>query len=201
MYNQKTQRRLIGAMVHIASLVLMQSSVYSFGGNLFLQNEGSGIGLRASACIAKIAMAKWDKEWALCQSLWGLKVHLYMRYIDDLRLFMKPVAVGWWWKDGRWVYDPTITDHRDGETRTREELQKSFDDIFYFLKFTTESEQEFKSGYLPTLDFQTKVLESGLITYRHFDKEVASNLCIQRGTSLSKTTIFSSLRQDLCRRL
>ena len=30
---------------------------------------------------------------------------------------------------------------------------------------------------------------------------MASNLCIQNGTALAKQTVFSALRQDLCRRL
>ena len=200
-YTKETQRKLVAAMVHVASIVLMQTSCYSFGGFLYLQTSGSGIGLRASACIAKIAMAIWDKTWALSQSLWGIKVHLYMRYIDDLRLYLKPIGEGWWWIDRKWVYDPSKQDSRDPETRTKEELQKSFDDVFNFLRFTTEGERDFKSGYLPTLDFQTKVLDCGVITYKHFDKEMASNLCIQKGTALATSTVFSSLRQDLCRRL
>ena len=200
-YELHIQKKMVATMVHIATLVLMQTSLYSFGGKVYQQMSGSGIGLRASACIAKVTMAIWDKEWAVAESLWGLKVHLYFRYIDDLRLYLKAIAKGWWWSDGRWVFDPNIEDHRDPETRTREELQKAFDDVFTFLNFTTESENMFNTGYMPTLDFQTKVMDGGLITYKHYDKEMASNLCIQRGTALSSNTIFSALRQDLCRRL
>ena len=63
----------------------------------------------------------------------------------------------WWWVDGKKVFDSSIQDDRDPQTRTREELQKSFDDVFAFLKLTIESENMFKTGYLSTLDFQTKI--------------------------------------------
>ena len=188
-------------MIQVASLVLMQTSCYSFGGKIFLQQSGSGIGLRASACIAKVVMAVWDSLWASIQSGCGFKVNLFMRYIDDLRLYLKPIARGWMWGEKGWYFNKDSDDLRDEETRTKEELQKSFDSILSFLNFTTEGQQDFDTGYLPTLDTQTRVDEVGLIRFKHFDKPMASNLTLQRGTSLSKTTIFSSIRQDLCRRL
>ena len=92
-------------------------------------------------------------------------------------------------------------DERDDEVRTKEELKKSFDSIFSFLRFTTEAQEDFETNYLPTLDTQTHVDENGLILFRHYDKPMASNTTLQRGTALPKSTVFSSLRQDLCRRL
>ena len=80
-------------------------------------------------------------------------------------------------------------------------MNKSFNEILQFLKFTTEGQQDFPNNYLPTLDFQTQVGENGLILYKHFDKPMASNLTIQRGTALAKGTVHSALRQDMCRRL
>ena len=70
-----------------------------------------------------------------------------------------------------------------------------------FLRFTTESEEEFEEEYLPTLDFQTKVLENGRISFKHFYKPMINNLVLEKGTALNQNTIFSSLRQDLVRRL
>ena len=60
---------------------------------------------------------------------------------------------------------------------------------------------DFESGYMPTLDTQTRVDEKKKISFKYFSKPMASNLVIQMGTALSQQTVFSSLRQDLCRRL
>ena len=178
-------------MTQFATLLLMQTSCYSFAGKIFLQLKGSGIGLRASACVAKLVMAVWDRYWAVVQLKCGLKVHLFMRYIDDLQVYLRPIARGWMWKNDGWCFDENIIDERDDETRTKEELQKSFDSMFSFLSFTTEVQSEFESEYLPMLDTQIKVDENGLMKYKHYTKPMASNLTLQRATALSKTTIFN----------
>ena len=60
---------------------------------------------------------------------------------------------------------------------------------------------DFEDGYLPTLDFKTKVTDNGYISYRFFSKTMSSNTLLLRGTALSKSCVFNSLRQDLLRRL
>ena len=200
-YSKEDKKNLLSAMVHVATLLLMQTSCYSFGGRIFLQKKGSGIGLRASACIAKLVMAVWDRLWSEMQMKSGLKVHILMRYIDDLRAYLRAIPKGWKWVHNGWCYEEDSNDLRDSETRTKQELQKSFDSIFSFLSFTTEGQQDFEEGYMPTLDTQTKVDTVGLIRFKHYTKPMASNLTLHRDTALSKTTVFSSIRQDLCRRL
>ena len=195
------RRNMLAAMIQVATLVLMKSSCYTFGGYIYLQQTGSGIGLRASACAAKVVMAVWDICWARIQKACGLKVNIFMRYIDDIRVYLKAIARGWRWNKSKWEYIGVDEDERNDETRTKEELKKSFESIFPFLGFTTEAQEDFETGYLPTLDTQTHVNEIGLILYKHFDKPMASNTTLQKGTALSKSTVFSSLRQDLCRRL
>ena len=86
-------------------------------------------------------------------------------------------------------------------TRTKEEIAKSFNSVFDFLKFTAESAEDFEQQYLPTLDVQLRVREDKRISFRHFYKPMINNLVLQNGTALSKGTVFSSLRQDLVRRL
>jgi len=70
-----------------------------------------------------------------------------------------------------------------------------------FIQFTTEGEEEFNNNFLPTLDFQTQVQDSGKIMFKFFSKPMANNITIQYGTGLAKNTIFSALRQELVRRM
>ena len=60
---------------------------------------------------------------------------------------------------------------------------------------------DYESGMLPTLDYQTRVLPDGQIGFKYYSKPMTSGLVIMKGTTLSRQTIFSSLRQDLIRRL
>ena len=68
--DEKAARKMLGLMIKVLTLVLMDSTCYSFGGILFKQGEGAGIGLRASACMAKIVMGEIDKLWARCHGHW-----------------------------------------------------------------------------------------------------------------------------------
>ena len=62
-YSKNDRKNLLAAMIQVAVMVMMQTSCYSFGGKLYIQQTGSGIGLRGSACAAKLVMARvW--QWS-----------------------------------------------------------------------------------------------------------------------------------------
>ena len=192
---------MIAQMLKLATLVMMNSTCYSFGGHIYLQRDGAGIGLRGSAVLAKITMGFWDKRWAKMMSEWKFMAKLYIRYIDDIRVYTHPIKKGWWWSEDGWIFNPYKEDLRDDLTRTGEELQKSFNSVMDFLKFTTESEADFENHFLPTLDVETQVQDDGKIVYRFYSKPTNNNLVIQKGTALANDIIFSSLRQEVIRRL
>ena len=136
-----------GAMVKIAVITMSQTTCYSFGGILYRQVSGAGIGLRGSACLAKITMGQWDQAWAEVMMSWGIKCKIFMRYIDDLRIYVYPLKPGWSWTQNGWVFDSTETNHECGFQKMCDEFCKSFNSIMDFLEFITESEDDF------TLDF------------------------------------------------
>ena len=113
---------------------------------------------------------------------------------------MQPIRRGWKWIQGTWKWTDE-EDNRSPESRTIEEVGKSLNSVWDFLSFTTEGERDFQSNKLPTLDFATSVNEDGYVSYEFFSKPMSSNLVLERGTALSKSCVFSSLRQDLVRRL
>ena len=194
------KRMLIALCLKVSILALLDSTCYSFGSKIFKQKWGAGIGLRASACMAKVVMGLLDRMWAQAQSTWNLNIYLYFRYIDDMRIFLHPISKGWRWTDKGWMYSDE-DDNRSNLERTKEELAKSFNAVTDFIQFTTEGEDDFANLFLPTLDFQTKVQDSGKILYKFYTKPMANNLTIQYGTGLAKSTVFSSLRQELIRRM
>ena len=192
---------LVALMVQIMVLLMTRTTCYRFGGKIFRQRDGLGIGLRGSAALARLAMCKWDVIWATMQNNWNLIVHLFCRYVDDLRVMLPPLNPGWFWTDHGWRFDNKKEDARDPTTRTVEEITKSMNSVWKFIKFTSETESDFLDGFLPTLDFATHVESNGHVSYKFFTKPMASNLVLQIGTALSKGCVFSSLRQDLVRRL
>ena len=200
-FSELNKKRMVSVMVQLMVLLLTSTTCYKFGGRIFKQKNGLGIGLRASAALARLTMCFWDASWGRVQYSWGLTIRLLYRYVDDLRIMLRPIGRGWSWGSKGWEYNIDTSDDRTSEQRTIEEVGKSLNAVWKFLSFTTEGEKDFSDGFLPTLDFKTKVEGNGYIRYRFFSKPMTSNTLLLRGTALSKSCMFSSLRQDLLRRL
>ena len=195
------KRELLALMLQVMVLLMTSTTCYKFGGSIYRQKKGLGIGLRGSAALARIVMCKWDCLWGGLMYKLGINLLLIYRYVDDLRLMLRPIKAGWFWACNKWIFDPARQDLRDPTTRTKEELLKSLNSTWDFLKFTCEGESDYSDGFLPTLDYSTKVQPDGYILYKFFSKQMARNQLLSYGTALSKGCIFSSLRQDLVRRL
>ena len=73
------KRIMLSIMIKVAILVVIDSTCYSIGGRLYKRCKGAGIGLRASACMAKVLMGMIDKIWTGTQQSWGLLVAIYLR--------------------------------------------------------------------------------------------------------------------------
>ena len=108
---------------------------------------------------------------------------------------------GWKWTEAGWVFDPNIHGQDCDIRYTCNEFCKNFNAVMDFLEFTTESEIDFETGFLPTLDTQTRVLDCGSILYKFFSKPMKNNLVVENGTSLPRNIVFGSLRQEVIRRL
>ena len=202
-FSDGDKREMVALLIQINTIILMSCHIYSFGGRIYLQKNGAGIGLRASACLARILMCHWDSLWAKKNYFLGLSAILFIRYVDDLRIYLNAINKGWSWKNGLWEYDKEEAnkDQRTPEQRTREEINKAFDSIIDCLEFTTETQSDYVEDTLPTLDVQIKTMPTGEIDYIHFSKPMASNILLEASTALSKSTVFNCLRHDLVRRL
>jgi len=165
---ESMKRRMVAAFIKINILVLFESTCYTFGGKLYKQLNGAGIGLRAAAVLAKIVMSWWDSAWASCQDKWGLICQIMFRYIDDIRLYIRPINMSWAWEDTGWVFDPNRIDNRTPHDRTVQEISKSLNSVLDFLDFTMETELDFESKWLPTLDMQTQVQNNGVVQFKFF---------------------------------
>ena len=121
-FSEQLKREMLARLMQIQTIILMSSSCYTFGGKIYKQMTGAGIGERGSACIAKAMMSIWDKIWSLKQCKSGLWIPLLIRYVDDIRSYVFPINEGWTWNGTKWTYDPDIKDGLSYEERTRQEL-------------------------------------------------------------------------------
>ena len=52
-------------------------------------------------------------------------------------MMLEPITRGWEWGPMEWWFNPESNDTRDPAERTKEEVVKSLNDVWTFLKFTT----------------------------------------------------------------
>ena len=198
-------RLVISRVVETAVLICMSTHVYRFGPNLYIQCTGGPIGMRFTASLASVIMKQWDKSWVKLLKREKVKFDLFLRYVDDCRLFMPALNPGWIWKDGTFIFskEQAASDERDGITfiqRTTREVTKAMCDLTDFLKFTGEDCSDFSDNTLPTLD-TTLWVHEGQIKYKFFEKPTVGNQVLNHDTALPVSSLRSSLLQETVRRL
>ena len=72
--------------------------------------------------------------------------------------------------------------------------------VLSFLSFTTEVEDDYSDGYIPTLDLQVKMLPDGRIIYKFFKKPMANQHCVMAQAALPEQTKIAVLVQEIVRR-
>ena len=98
------KRVVVSRIIEMAVLVCMNTHVYSFGPDLFLQQSGGPIGMRFTAALANVVMKMWDCSWIDLMKKEGVKWDLYLRYVDDCRLFLPSFNRGWFWDGAHLTY-------------------------------------------------------------------------------------------------
>ena len=75
------------------------------------------------------------------------------------------------------------------------------DGIMSYLKFTVESGEEFKGGWLPTLDTNLRVGDDNIIQFKFYEKETSTKKTVQRSSAMEENSKIKILSNDLVRRL
>ena len=74
-------------------------------------------------------------------------------------------------------------------------------DVFPFLKFTTEIGEDFPNGRLPSLDTEIWVEGKRKVLFAFYEKPMATNLVVQAKSALSQEVKAATLSEEVVRRL
>ena len=118
---------------------------------------------------------------------------------------MPPIRRGWRWEDGELIYKKTWEreDRMEGVDElqvTRRVIDRSMQEVFHFLKFTTEVGEE-EGGWLPTLDLKIRVEESNQVSFSYYEKPTVTNVMVQRRSAMEENNKIQILVNDMVRRL
>ena len=127
-------------------------------------------------------------------------------YVDDFRVVMTPIPLGYSFrpKTSKWVYSEELMVsereiNKTPESKTKEVLLIIMNNVCRDLKFTIESQEDFRNGYLPTLDTQLKLTPEG-ITYKFFEKESNTPFVTLETSAVSQQMNMQTLSQEVVRR-
>ena len=166
-----TEKRLVIAKVLKTSiLAIFKTHTYSFGGKYFVQVKGGPIGLRSTCCIARLVMLWWDDQLMVALMKLNIKTASGARYMDDVRLFLRGIRLGWRLVNDMLVYKEIWRreEREAGLTlleKTTEMLKEVMNGICGLLVLTMETEV-MVNGTLPILDLQIWVNDANKILYK-----------------------------------
>ena len=103
MPTEREKKIMLAQVLKIGMHAVLQNHTYQFeNGKIRLQNDGSPIGLEMAGAMARVVMIWWDKRFLGFVSKNLIPCYLYMRYIDDQNMAVKPLAPGTRWVVGPW---------------------------------------------------------------------------------------------------
>ena len=126
---------------------------YSVGGKVFKQADGGPQGLDTAVECSEVYMLEFDRGFLLLLNKLGLKVWVYVRYVDDITVVAPAIKHGW-------DYDPVLRkmvysndmQWESPDIRTMKVLQKIANSLDRNLQFTVDCPGLQESRKLPILD-------------------------------------------------
>ena len=73
--------------------------------------------------------------------------------------------------------------------------------VYNFLKFTTETEEDFEDRWLPTFDLSLRVYSGNNINWKYLEKPTTSRTTIKQRSAMGNKTVKQILANDMVRRL
>ena len=200
------QKKLVMAKVmKTAVLAIFKTHTYSFGGRFYHQQRGGPIGLRSTCCIARLVMLWWDDELVLAMEKMNIKMVAGARYMDDIRVWLHAIRLGWRIIDGELMFRREWLEEERKENMTPLQkttviLEEVMNGICGWLNLTMETEDMF-GGTLPTLDLQIWIRDDNKILYKYYEKAMIPITVIHARSAIPESTRRATLNQELIRRL
>ena len=84
---------MLAEALNIAVQFTMKNHLYQFDGKVMRQKRGGPIGLGLTGDVAQIFMVWWDQQKIKKLEANGMRVLLYLRYVDDIIVVVRDMSV------------------------------------------------------------------------------------------------------------
>ena len=206
---QSDKRKLLAAAAGVAVTQVFRLHLYKFGGRLFQQLRGGPIGLRVTACAARIRVGAWIREMQDLLTKSGIKVLLCGYYVDDIRIICEIIPYGFRWEEKErrlmfreeWEQEDKLK-HPDKRVHTAQTLLPLFNGLNKDLQFTVETEADFPTNKIPTLDYEMWLGEHDgkpRILYQLYRKPMSSVYVTLETNASSWNSKVATVSQEVVR--
>ena len=201
----KEKQLVLAKVLKTAVLAIFKTHTYSFNQKYYLQKKGGPIGLRSTCCVARMVMVWWDSMLVEALEALNIKKVAGARYMDDIRIWLHAIRLGWRWVDGELLFrkEWRLEERAAGVTplqKTAEVLRMVMNGICGWLSLTMETEEMF-GGWLPTLDLEIRIDDQNRVIYRYYEKPMIPNMVLHKRSAMPESTRRSTLNQELIRRM
>ena len=150
-------------------------------------------------------MMWWDEEFLEIVKKSNLEIIRGARYMDDVRVWLRSVRLGWRWVAGELRYKSSwrLEEQQAGLTslqKTSEILEGMMNSVCSWLTLTMEHEEMF-GGVLPTLDLEIWINRDNKVIFRFFEKAMVSPMVLHKRSAMPEGIRRASLNQEMVRRM
>ena len=160
--SEEDKRKLLAAVMLVATRNVFKYHVYSFAGQVYRQTKGGPIGLRFTSIVARIVMDVWLALFLRALMDAGVKILGAMKYVDDINLVLSMVALGTRWVEGALVHtekweEEDMSMGATIQSVTMRAMRTAADSVIPWLQFTSDEPTQHAGGMVPILDIQAWV--------------------------------------------
>ena len=153
--------------------------------------------MTSTCCIARLVMLWWDDKLMVAMMKLNIITVSGARYMDDVRLFLRGVRLGWRVVEDEMIYKEVWKSEEveAGMTllqKTTEVLKDVMNGICGWLVLTMENETMF-DGTLPTLDLQIWVNSENNILYQYYEKPTTPITVLHARSAIPEATRRATL--------
>ena len=209
--SEEVVKEIASIVAEIAIITLWDNYCYDFGGETRLQGKGGPIGQRPTMAASRIVIQDFFEDYHKILTKAGLEISLLKVYVDDGRQVTSLLRKGLRYsRDEKEFVWSKEAEEEDSEKEKEGEDRATFmarlclpvmNDINPDLTFTAEVEKDFSNNKLPTLDTELWMQEDGTVRHGYFEKEMKSQLMLDKASAMSIKQKHCIQANELTRRL
>ena len=200
------QKKMISLALSIGVQQVLGNHTYKVGDIAYLQTQGGPIGLELTGAVSRPFMMSWDKKYLRMVKEAGIKMPLYKRYVDDSNQVGKvpPEGAKYSPELKRILISEEEARLRRGEmmdSRLARVLNEIANDVKPGIELVEDHPSAHENNMMAILDMNVWMSPSGVIDYRHYEKEVSNKNVMHADSAHSATCKKSVHVQEILRRV